>query len=174
MSKKYDNDLNKIKYVVPTYATNGFDIDKENNIYKITTTFIAQFYDAKEKYLIDGLLKDIQENKERYKGLTIIPVEREKIVELLNKGNDYEKLQQQLAEKDKEIEELKKDLKSQKGLTDLYSTIAGTNATKMSIEKATRHQICEKIRQFVELNEDWGTIFVCQIYEFLKEIEKGE
>ena len=85
-------------------------------------------------------------------------------------------LKQQLAEKDKEIEELKKDLKSQKGLADLYSTIAGTNATKMSIEKATRHQICEEIRKSpflyaVQEGEPQGYFVDAKV---LDQIEKGE
>ena len=35
-----------------------------------------------------------------------------------------------------------------------------------------RLKICEKIRTFVELNEDFGIIYACQIYEFLNEIER--
>lgn len=87
------------------------------------------------------------------------------------------KMEKKLTEKDKEIKELKKDLKSQKGLTDLYLTIAGTNATKMSIEKATRHQICEEIRdelfntEFKEAINDLGKIW---LFNLLEQIENGE
>lgn len=181
MSKKYDNDLNKIKYVVPTYATNGFDIDKENNIYKITTTFIAQFYDAKEKYLIDGLLKDIQENKERYKGLTIIPLEREKIVELLNKGKEFDQLKQQLVEKDKEIENLQ--FTQEQLIKSIIKSNENMHKLLEAFEGQIRHQVCEKVRKIVEdycgneENEYLDGYFEIETFHFLDmldQIEKGE
>ena len=102
----------------------------------------------------------------------------ERVVESIVDSLDekIESLKQQLAEKDeelaqiyshlgveayldqqkqalKEIENLKKDIKSQKCVSDLYLAIASSNATKMSIAKATRHQVCEEIIERLGLKQ---------------------
>ena len=67
-------------------------------------------------------------------------------------------LEQQLAKKDKKIEQLKEDVKSQKSVADLYLTIASSSATKMSIAKAVSKQVCDEIRSSID-NENyelWG------------------
>lgn len=176
MSKKYDNNLNEIKNTIPikTFSTNSMEIkeDEENNIYEMTTTFLTQFYDAKEQYMIDSLLKDMQENKDRYKGLTIIPIQREQVVELLNKGKEYEQLKQQLEEKDKEIERLSALIPPRHD---------GKTLTRLQIlnewEKELRHQICEKIREIAvkEINKYKDANITYTIREEdLDQIEKGE
>lgn len=147
-------------------------IEENGTTISITQTLITQFYDAKEKCLIDGLLKDMEENKEKYKGLTIIPVEREKIVELLNKGKKFDQLQQQLAEKNLENKKLK------------YMILE-----LQAKEQDQRHQICEEIRRFIKMNylacykkasqEDVISVranndCLRTLERFLEQIEKGE
>lgn len=184
MNKKYDNNLQEIKNTIPikTFSTNSMEIeeDKENSIYKLTTTFLTQFYDAKEKYLIDSLLQDMQENKEKYKGLTIIPVEREKIVELLNKGKDFDQLQQQLAEKDKEIERLKQGVTIREQVEAIIKKETDNIKKQITKEitpiiyKECRHEICKNIREkafpYYYLGRVIGHIINI---ELLDEIEKG-
>lgn len=124
----------------------------------------------------DVLTKKVEELKQQL-------AEKDKEITMLKSQNQFfmeetKRLDQLSNLKDKEIEELKKDLKSQKCLTDLYLTIAGTNATKMSIEKATRHQICEKIRKdFDKLCEEQDNLdYICTygLDKILDQIEKGE
>lgn len=65
--------------------------------------------------------------------------------------NEYKSLK-------KKVEELKKDVKSQKSVADLYLTIASSSATKMSIAKAVSKEVCDEIRSFID-NENyelWG------------------
>lgn len=79
-------------------------------------------------------------------------------------------LEKQIAEKDKEIEELKKDVKSQKGVADLYLTIASSSATKMGIVEAVRKQVCDEIREELYYDNEytWSSIKA-----ILDKIEKG-
>ena len=148
---------------------------------------------------IISLLQDMQENKEKYKGLTIIPVERERVVELLNKGKDFDQLQQQLAEKDKEISMLKsqnqffmeetkrldqisnlKDQEIEELKFQIEDKKGGCELCEFSKELRDidiRHQICEEIRdelfntEFKKAINDLGKIWLLNL---LDQIEKGK
>lgn len=178
MSKKYDNNLQEIKEA-RTFATNTTNgLSKENGIITFTQTFVTQFYNAKEQYLIDSLLKDMQENKEKYEGLTIMPIEREKIVELLNKGKEFNELQQQLAEKDKEIEELNEKI------GDLIAAGFTKGVIIADIKQQTRHQICNEAKKRIVKETCYDTeeevrnaiydFNAREVLEILDDIEKGE
>ena len=98
----------------------------------------------------------------------------------------YEACIKQLEEQNdkliKEVEEIKKDVKSQKSVTDLYLTIASTNATKMNIAKAVRKQVCDEIRKEFEncyKGYEWNDSIIigkaCNtINSILDKIGKGE
>lgn len=90
--------------------------------------------------------------------------------------NNISEMRRKLAEKNKEIKKLKADLKSQKLVTDIYATIAGSNATKMSIAKATRHQVCEEIRSCFRNTSYLGeNKYAIDLVEtIIDEVEQGE
>ena len=80
--------------------------------------------------------------------------------------------EQQLAEKDKEIEELKEMcdfLKENKICTVNFKDRTETYLFPKSEENIIRHQVCEEIREFVKENWDYD-----DFKNFLDQIEKGE
>lgn len=90
------------------------------------------------------------------------------------------KLEQQLSEKDKEIERLKADLKSQKLATDVFSAIAASHHEFQKYDKILRKQICDKIlelcdEKFRSINEfDFVEVISRdEVIEILDKIEEG-
>lgn len=73
---------------------------------KIIQKAMATFYDKQDKWLIDQMLQDMQDNPEKYKGAVVYPIEREKVIDLIKKGQNTEQFQTQKA-----IECLKKVIK---------------------------------------------------------------
>ena len=97
--------------------------------------------------------------------------------------NNYEDLldnyEQQLAEKEKEIEKLKDYRKELEKLSELLSEHDMRNLNIMNIEKQLRKEICEEIREksfrgCIGLNED-GTNYLHYVISpsDLDQIEKG-
>lgn len=89
--------------------------------------------------------------------------------------NEKNKIQQQLKEKDEEIEDLKAKLKS----AELCFHITNS-PTKAEMSKRITKQVCEKIRKIIksydfpsEYEKD-RVIYSDIIYEFLDQIKKGE
>lgn len=116
-----------------------------------------------------------------------VRIARDRDVEYNNKITELEftikRLEEELAEKDKIIETLKKDIESKDCVVKLYSTIASTNTTKMNIAKEIRKQVCNEISDYINKNtyevwtKEYGNTDVANINEildFIQEIEKGE
>ena len=89
-------------------------------------------------------------------------------------------LQQQLAEKDKEIERLKADLKSQKLTTDVFSAIAASHHEFQEYDRVLRKEVCDKIlelcdEKFRSINEfDFVEVISRdEVIEILDKIEEG-
>lgn len=66
-------------------------------IQKLQLKLMATFYDKQEQWLTDQMLQDMQDNPEKYKGAVFYPIEREKVIDLIKKGQNTEKLQTQKA-----------------------------------------------------------------------------
>lgn len=126
----------------------------------------AELYTKKEG--ADNTKDFILRNKYRFN------IENLEVVEVTIVEGD---LEQQLAEKDKIIETLKKDIKTKEHIVKLYSTIASTNTTKMNIAKEIYKQVCDEIREFIDNNEhseendakqsSESVVYIKQLYKFL-------
>jgi len=124
---------------------------------------------------------NVDNDAEELNATTIYKYEKEiaMLCKWLEEKEQYIKeLESQLNTSKKAIEEMQKDIKSQKAVADLYLTIASTSATKMSIADAVRKYICEEIRK--QCVYTTGTTQVCpdtsistyNLNEILNKIEK--
>ena len=145
----------------------------EDTINKLTKKALAIFYEKEEEWLINQMIEDMQENPGRYADVVCFPVEREKVIDLIKKGQKYQDLEHQLAEKDTFIKELQNDNRElRKGLnkSGLDYFISSSNSI--------RHQVCQEIRDQVYKLSHYDGICLnmdgVDLLEFLDQIEKGE
>lgn len=63
----------------------------------IIQEIIATFYDERDKWLIDQMIQDMNDNPKKYKDAVFYPIEREKVIKLIQDGKNLSKLQTQKA-----------------------------------------------------------------------------
>ena len=64
---------------------------------KIEIEAMTTFYDKQEEWIINQMLEDMNENPKKYQDVVIFPVEREKVIDLIKKGQKHQDLEQQIA-----------------------------------------------------------------------------
>ena len=149
---------------------------KENGLYsRNKNDFVKHLFGAKiflSKEDAENYKKDMPDN------------ENCEVIEITIKEGD---LEQQLAEKDKEIEELKRDLQLEYAFTPVRGD--GKTFTKLNViqdfKNSIRKQVCDEIREYIAKDysvsvEDMLKSYhflswsVKEIYELLDQIEQGE
>lgn len=134
---------------------------------------LAELYDKNEK--------DIMEKAYSNMGWEYIEITLAETKDL--KQDINESLEQQLAEKDKEIEKLYKIIDSQKrhiANTEKYFKGRGTKRTGnviLDFELLIRKQVCDEIKKVIEYHSEWyeqGYVINMVVEDLLKEIDKIE
>lgn len=146
---------------------------KEDKQMLILKRLMTVFCDEEEKFLTNQIIKDIQDNPEKYKDVVVYPVERKKIIDLIKKGKEFENIKKQLAEKDEEIKQY-----CERAIIDMNHK----EMLELQLDKAKdkineiRHQVCEEITEKLELKCIPDGTFMCvdTIIYALQKVEKGE
>jgi predicted RNase H-like nuclease (RuvC/YqgF family) len=164
----YDNDFEK------WYFEDDEDFE---NAQVVDDNYVKENQELKQQLAEKG--KEVNKLKDNLKDL------KEEISECYVDGQDYielreqkdkeiVKLKEQLAEKDKEIEDLKGYLQLETAFTPIRGD--GKTFTKFNViqdfKKQIRHQVCEEIRAFFDVNPN--TVEWDYLNEILNEIEQGE
>ena len=155
---------------------------KEDKQMLILKRLMTAFCDEEEKFLTNQIIKDIQDNPEKYKDVVVYPIERKKIIDLIKKGKEFENIEKQLAEKDEEIKQYceraiidmnykemlelqldkaDKEIEKQKDQVEILkhklsekmeTQLLGVAKDKI---KEIRHQVCEEIRKRFDNEYYW-------------------
>ena len=105
----------------------GIEAEKECKMDFSIPDLICHIYNERDKIFIDVIKKDIEENPEYYKGIDLITISREELKDLLIKGKEYNKLQNDLKFSNdtfdmlmKRYERLKTDLQNEASNAEFY------------------------------------------------------
>jgi len=101
------------------------DIEKEIEMDFNIPDLVCHIYDERDKIFIDIIKKDVEDHPEYYKGVDLITISREELKDLLIKGKEYNKLQNDLKFSNenfdmlmKRYEKLKNDLQNETSKSD--------------------------------------------------------
>lgn len=135
------------------------DVEEEIKMNFSIPDLVCHIYDERDKIFIDIIKKDIEGNPEYYKGIDLVTISREDLRDLLIKGREYNKLQNDLKFSNenfdmlmKRYENLKDDLQNEASNAEFYKS------ERDNLER-TLEELREACDRFLYTANNWIHMF---------------